>query len=130
MRETFDDGSFADAGFADEHGIIFGAPRKNLDDAADFFIASNNRIELAAARLLVQVASVTLQRLVLGFGVLVGNLLRAANHGECFQDGIVKSAPWRARICCATSRLRCVIASSRCSVETYSSLKFEASLKA
>ncbi len=36
----------------------------------------------------------------------------------------------RVRISCAASRFSLVIASSRCSVETYSSLKFAASLKA
>ena len=79
LREAFDDGGFADAGLADEHGIIFRAARENLDDAADFFVASDDRIELAAAGLFGQVAGVFVQRLKLGFGILVGNFLRAAD---------------------------------------------------
>ena len=52
LGEAFDDGGFAYAGLADEHGIIFRAPRKNLDHAADFFVAADHGIELAAAGLL------------------------------------------------------------------------------
>ena len=80
LREAFDDGGLADAGFADEHGIIFGAPRKHLDHTADFFIASDDRIELAATRLFRQVASIALQRLILRFRILVGNFLRSADR--------------------------------------------------
>ncbi len=92
LREAFDDGGFADAGLADQHRIIFRAAGEHLDDAADFFVAADDGIELAAARLLGQIASVALQRLVLGFGILVGHLLRAADHGERFQDGVVGGA--------------------------------------
>ena len=67
LRETFDDGGLADAGLADEHGIILGAARKHLHHAADFFIAADDRIELAAPGLLGQVAGIALERLVLGF---------------------------------------------------------------
>ena len=63
LGETFDDGSLADAGFADQHGIIFRAAREHLDDAADFFVASDDGIELAAAGLLGQVAGIAFQRL-------------------------------------------------------------------
>ena len=51
LGQTFYDGGFAHAGFADEYWIIFRAARKNLDNAADFFVASNHRIELATAGL-------------------------------------------------------------------------------
>ncbi len=45
--EPFGDGGFADAGFADQHRIVFGAAGEDLDDAADFLIAADDRIELA-----------------------------------------------------------------------------------
>src|SRR6266513_668165 len=48
LRETFDDGRLAHAGLADEHGIVLGAPRENLDRAADLLVAANDRVELAA----------------------------------------------------------------------------------
>ena len=47
QREAFDDRRFADAWLADEHGVVFRAPRENLNDAANFLIAADHRIELA-----------------------------------------------------------------------------------
>ena len=47
QRQAFDDGRLADAGLADQYGIVLGAARKNLDGAADFFVAADDRIELA-----------------------------------------------------------------------------------
>ena len=49
-------------------------------------------IELALARQLRQIASVALQRLVLGFGILVGHLLIAAHGGQRAQDVVVGRA--------------------------------------
>jgi hypothetical protein len=50
LRETFHNGGLADAGLADQHRIVLGAARENLDDAADFFIAADDRVELARRR--------------------------------------------------------------------------------
>ena len=47
LGQAFDDGGLADAGLADEHGIVLGAAGKDLDDAADLFIAADDGIELA-----------------------------------------------------------------------------------
>ena len=79
MRQAFDDGRLADTRFTDKHRVIFRAPREHLDDAPNLFIAPDHGIELAAARQLRQVAGVTLQRLVLGFRVGIGDALSAAN---------------------------------------------------
>ncbi len=65
LRESFDDRRLADAGFADEHGIVLGAAREHLDDAADLFVAADHRIELAVARELGEVAAVAFERLIL-----------------------------------------------------------------
>ena len=50
LRQTFDDRGLTDAGFADEHRIVLGAPRKHLDHAADFFVAPDHRVQLALRR--------------------------------------------------------------------------------
>jgi hypothetical protein len=70
LRQAFDDGGLADPGLADEHRVVLGAAREHLDHAADLFVAADDRVELAAARQLGQVAAVALERLVLasGFG--------------------------------------------------------------
>ncbi len=49
LGESFDDGGLADAGFADQHRVVLGAPREHLNDAANLLIAADDRVELAAA---------------------------------------------------------------------------------
>ena len=80
LGKAFDDGGFADAGFPDQHGIIFRAARQHLHDAADFLVAANDRVELAAPRLLREIARVTFERLILAFRILVRDALRSANR--------------------------------------------------
>jgi len=46
-----------------------------LHHPADFFVPPDDRIELAPSRLLRQIARIALQRLILGFGILVRYLL-------------------------------------------------------
>ena len=50
--EAFGDGGLADAGLADEDGVVLGAAAQHLDAAPDFLVAADHRIELALARLL------------------------------------------------------------------------------
>ena len=64
QREALDDGGLADAGLADQHGIVLGPARQHLDGAADFLVAADHRIELAVARRLGQVAGIFLQRVI------------------------------------------------------------------
>jgi hypothetical protein len=48
LGEPLDDGGLADAGLADEHRVVLGAPRQHLHDAADLLVAADHRVELAA----------------------------------------------------------------------------------
>ena len=77
QRQALDDRGLADAGFADQHGIVLGAAGQHLDGAADFLVAADHRIELAVARGLGQVAGIFLQRVigVLGRGAVGGAAL-------------------------------------------------------
>ena len=43
----FDDRGLADAGLADQHRVVLGAPLQHLDRAADLVVAADHRIELA-----------------------------------------------------------------------------------
>src|SRR5579864_4850317 len=63
-RQAFDDGGLADAGFTDEHGVVLGAARKYLDDAADLLVAADHRIQLAFTGEVREVAPVALEGLV------------------------------------------------------------------
>ena len=47
QRQALDDGGLADAGLADQHGVVLGAPRQHLDGAADLLVAADHRVELA-----------------------------------------------------------------------------------
>ena len=77
--QALDDRRLADTGLADEHGVVLGAPAEHLDDAADLVVAADDRIDLAGARRLGEVAAVLLERLVLLLGVLAGDAVAAAH---------------------------------------------------
>ena len=49
LRQSFDEGGFSDPGFPDQHGIVFGATTKNLNDAFDLIFAANDRIHFPFA---------------------------------------------------------------------------------
>ena len=45
--QALDDGGLADAGLADQHGIVLGAAGEHLDGAADLLVAADHRVQLA-----------------------------------------------------------------------------------
>ena len=49
LCEPFDDGGFSDTCFPDQHGIVFGAATKNLNDAFDLIFTANNGIHFPFA---------------------------------------------------------------------------------
>ena len=48
-REALDDRRLADAGLADQDGVVLGPPGEHLDDAPDLFVAADDRVDLARA---------------------------------------------------------------------------------
>ena len=66
----FGDRGLADAGLADQHRIVLGPAGEHLDGAADFLVAADDRVELALARRLGEVARIFLQRVVAVLGAL------------------------------------------------------------
>ena len=48
--ETFDNGGLAHARFADEHRVVLGAARQDLQHAADLVVAADDRIDFAFTR--------------------------------------------------------------------------------
>ncbi len=88
LREAFDDGRFAHARLADQHGIVLRAARENLHHAANFFVAADHWIELAAARQLGEIARVLFESAVA--------LLRdfATSRGGC-RGSRPSPAEWR-----------------------------------
>ncbi len=80
LRQAFDDGGLAHAGFADQHRVVLGAALQHLDGAADFVVAADHRVELALTGALGEVERVFFQRLALAFAFLRIDVAAAA-HG-------------------------------------------------
>src|SRR5581483_570051 len=57
LREALDDGGLADAGLADENGVVLGAAGEHLHDALDLALAPDDGVELLLARQLCEVAT-------------------------------------------------------------------------
>ncbi len=87
--QAFGDGRFADARLADQHGIVLRAAREDLNDAADFLIAADHRIELALLGALDQVDAVLFEGLELLFGILVGDAGAAAHGLQGFEHRLL-----------------------------------------
>ena len=56
LGEALDDGRLADAGLADEDGVVLGAAAEDLHDAADLLLAPDHGVELASLGQLGEVA--------------------------------------------------------------------------
>ncbi len=68
LGETFGDRRLADAGIADVERVVLGAAAQDLDGPVDLGVAADQRIDLAALGLLVEVDAVGLQRILLLLG--------------------------------------------------------------
>ena len=89
LGQPFRDRGLADAGLADEQRIVLLPAAQHLDGAVDLGVAADHRIDLAVARLLVEVDAIGIERLALLLGVLVAlglGLLVDAAHRPRFGD--------------------------------------------
>ncbi|CAG7170935.1 hypothetical protein PICSAR21_03545 [Mycobacterium avium subsp. paratuberculosis] len=50
LRQALDDGRLADAGLADQHRVVLGAPAQHLHHPLDFLLAADDRVQLALHR--------------------------------------------------------------------------------
>ena len=82
LGESFHNRRLAHARFANQHRIILGAPRENLNHPPDLLIPPNHRIQLARRRALRQIPPVLFQRLVGHLRVLRSDPLAAANFTQ------------------------------------------------
>ena len=65
LGDALDDGRFTDARLTNEHGVVLGATGQDLDGAANLIGTADDRVELAGAGEVADVATVLLQRLKL-----------------------------------------------------------------
>ncbi|MNX72977.1 hypothetical protein D3C86_1043530 [compost metagenome] len=80
LRQAFDDGGLAHAGLTDQHRIVLGAALQDLDGAADFVVAADDRVQLALAGALGQVQGVLGQGFAVGLAFGARHVFAAA-HG-------------------------------------------------
>ncbi len=92
LGEALDDGGLADAGLADEHGVVLGAAREDLHHPADLLVAADDRIDLAAPGERRQIARVLLERLELALGIAIGDALVAAHARQRLEELVVAHA--------------------------------------
>ena len=70
LSHAFDDGGFANAGFAQKDGIIFRSTRENLDHTFDLVGPANDRIKFDLTCQLCEIATEAIQCGCLAFGAL------------------------------------------------------------
>ena len=87
LRQALDDGGLADAGLADQHRIVLGAPLQHLDGAADLIVAADHRIELARRGARGQIDVYFSSACALLLGIRVVDLLAAAHLLDRLLDG-------------------------------------------
>ena len=80
LGEALDDRRLADAGLADQHRVVLGAPREDLHDAFEFVRAPDDRVELALAGGLREVAAELIEDLAVA-ALLVVAVLAGADAG-------------------------------------------------
>ncbi len=89
LAQPFDNGRLADACLADEHRVILGTATQHLNDTANLFVASDDRIEFALSRNGSQVTPVLFERLKSAFGVLRRYALPTAHGHQRLKHRIV-----------------------------------------
>ena len=92
LGEAFSDRGLAHPWLADQNRVVLRPARKNLHDAANFFIAADHRVELAFLGQLGQVAAVLLEGLVFRLGVRIRDPLVAPDLAERSQQRLMRRA--------------------------------------
>ena len=92
LRKAFDDSRLAHTGLTDEHRIVLGAARQNLDDPADLRVTADDGVEFAVAGLLGQVEAILFESLEGIFRVFAGDLATTANLRKSGQQRIAGNA--------------------------------------
>ena len=104
LREPLDDRGLADAGVADEHGVVLRLARQDLDDAADLGVAPDDRVQQACARLGDEVAAVLLERLVGRLGHRARHALSAADLGQHPEEAVRRQPAILEHLACRRAR--------------------------
>ena len=92
LGEAFDDRRLADAGLADQHRVVLGAPAEHLDHAADLVVAADDRVDLAVGGAGGEVLAVLLEGGELLLRALVGDAVAATDVAQHLQQLLAADA--------------------------------------
>ena len=92
LREAFDNGGLADARLADEHRVVLRAAREHLHRAADFVVAADDRVQLAARSARGEIDGVLLERAAFLFRLRIVHGFTAAHLVDGLLDGGLRGA--------------------------------------
>ena len=88
LGESLDDRGLADPGVADQHRIVLGLARQDLDDPADLGVAPDDRVQTTVCRILDEVPAILRQRLVGDLRHGGGHSLIAPDRGQRLQERV------------------------------------------
>ena len=91
--QALGDGCLADTGFADQQRVVLAPPAQGLDDALEFLVAADQRVDLALQRQRVEVDRVLLERpglflFAFGFHFPLGRRLLLRHLADAVRDEI------------------------------------------
>ena len=92
LGEAFNDGGLAHSGLAQQHGVVLGSAAQDLDDASDFFVAADHRVQLAALSQVGEVDGVAGQGIERGLRRLRRDALGAAHLAQGREQGLPADA--------------------------------------
>ena len=98
QREPFRDCGLADARLADENGVVLRFTREDADDAADFLVPPDDRVELLILRQLNKVLAVFGQNVISALGAVRTHLAAAANGFELLGKRLFGDAVFREQL--------------------------------
>ena len=83
LGKPFNDCSFPNARLTYENWVVFSSAGKNLNHPANFFITAYDRIEFVGSGHFSEITAILFQRLISGFGVLIGHALVSSYFLKC-----------------------------------------------
>ena len=92
LGEPLDDRGLPHPGLADQHRVVLGAAREDLDHPPDLLVPADHLVELPLARERGEVAAVALKHAVFLIGALVGDPVAAAHRVECLAHRVLPRA--------------------------------------
>ena len=92
LGQALGDGGLADAGLADQAGVVFGLAGQDADDVADLLVTADDGVQLLLAGQVHQVLAVLLQGVVGVLGVVGGHALVAAHAAQHLEEAVLGDA--------------------------------------